>query len=170
METPRLRIRPFRVPDLEAIAEILGDAQTMEFYPRPYTRAEARAWIERNRERWELEGLGLWALELKATGRCVGDCGPVRQVVDGRAEIELGWHVDRRLWGRGLATEAASACRDYCWYELGIDRLIALVRPVNLASRRVAEKIGMTVEKETLWGNFLHLVYSIRPERSRSKS
>jgi [ribosomal protein S5]-alanine N-acetyltransferase len=161
LETRRLRIRPLAAHDLDALSRVLGDIETMSFYPRAFTRAEVREWIERNRRRYEEEGLGLWALELSATGECVGDCGPVRQVVDGREEIELGWHVNRRLWGRGLAPEAAAACRDHCFSELAINRLIALVRPVNVPSRRVAEKIGMKVDKETFWGNYQHLVYSV---------
>jgi [ribosomal protein S5]-alanine N-acetyltransferase len=170
LETSRLRIRPLAPGDLDALAQILGDIETMSFYPRAFTHAETREWIERNRRRYDEEGLGLWALELRATGACVGNCGPVRQVVDGRDEIELGWHVNRLLWGRGLATEAAAACRDYCFDELGISRLIALVRPVNLPSRRVAEKIGMAVEKETFWGNFQHLVYVARAHDDRDRA
>lgn len=155
-----MRIRPYTFDDLDDLHSILGDAETMRFYERPFTRDETRSWIERNIQRYEDERLGLWALELKATGEFVGNCGPVRQYVEGRDEIELGWHVDRRRQRQGLATEAALACRDYCHDELGITRLIALVRPVNVPSRRVAEKIGMTVERETFWGNFQHLVYA----------
>jgi [ribosomal protein S5]-alanine N-acetyltransferase len=160
LETTRLHIRPLERGDLDALATVLSDSQTMRFYTRPFTRAEVSDWIVRNRRRYRDEGLGLWALELKESGRVVGNCGPVRQEVDGRKEIELGWHVHRELWGQGLATEAALAVRDHCHIELGIARLIALVRPINLQSGRVAEKIGMTVERETFWGGYDHLIYS----------
>ena len=120
---------------------------------------------------------------LKETGNLVGDCGPAVREVDGIAEIELGWHVMRAFWGQGLATEAAAACRDWAFRNIGPSRLIALVRPENGQSCRVAEKIGMTVEGEVEYGSvgWLHLVYAIHPpgnggpalagtERSRPRS
>jgi [ribosomal protein S5]-alanine N-acetyltransferase len=162
LETARLRIRPYSLDDLDDLEQILGEATTMRYYPRPFTRSETREWIKRNIQRHADDGLGLWALVLKDTGEFIGNCGPVPQAVDGRDEIELGWHVNRHHQGRGLATEAAGACRDHCFGALGIARLIALVRPVNVPSRRVAEKVGMAVEKETVWGSLPHLVYSIQ--------
>jgi RimJ/RimL family protein N-acetyltransferase len=106
-------------------------------------------------------------MELKATGELVGDCGPAVREVERKAEIELGWHVKRTLWGQGLATEAASASRDWAFHTIRPSRLIALVRPENTQSRRVAEKIGMTVEGEVTYGSmgWLHLVYAIRLSR-----
>jgi len=67
--------------------------------------------------------------------------------------------VNRALWNRGLATEAAMACRDHC-FDLGLDRVISLIRPENLPSRRVAEKIGMIIEREVDWHGYRHLVYA----------
>jgi len=65
------------------------------------------------------------------------------QEVDGVEEVEIGYHIRRDLWGQGLATEAAQACRDYGFSQLGFDKLISLINPANIASRRVAEKNGM---------------------------
>jgi [ribosomal protein S5]-alanine N-acetyltransferase len=170
LETARLRLRRYTPDDLDDLASILGDAVTMSYYERPFTRSEARDWIMRNLERYEVDGHGLWAMDLKSTGGFIGNCGPVRRVVDGREEVEIGWIVDRRWWNRGLATEAARAARDYCYGDLGILRLISLIRPVNVPSRRVAEKIGMTVEKETMWAELPHLVYAqARTEASSSR-
>ena len=99
----------------------------------------------------------------------VGDCGLTVQNVDGADEIEIGYHVRRDLWGQGLATEAARACRDLGFARLPVDRLISLIRPENLPSRRVAEKNGMTVWKEVMWRNLPHLVYAIRREQALGK-
>jgi RimJ/RimL family protein N-acetyltransferase len=87
------------------------------------------------------------------------------QDVDGTNEIEIGYHVRRDLWGQGLATEAARACRDYGFARLPVERLISLIRPENLSSRRVAEKNGMTIWKEVTRQNLQHLVYAIRRDR-----
>jgi len=89
------------------------------------------------------------------------------QRVDDEPLVEVGWHVRRDLWGRGLATEAGMACRDYAFDELRVERLVSIIRPENRASCRVAEKVGMTVWRETTRGpGWLHHVYSsLRDER-----
>ena len=172
LETPRLRLRPYRTDDLDALAAILGDAETMQYYAAPFTRAQSRRWIEQNIERYRDDGFGLWAMDLRATGEFAGNCGLVARMVADEREVEIGWHVARHLWGQGLAPEAAVACRDYGATELGITRLISLIRPVNTPSRRVAEKIGMTVEKEVPYGpeRWPHLVYVWPPpDRTRAE-
>jgi ribosomal-protein-alanine N-acetyltransferase len=165
LATPRLRLRPYRHDDLDALAAILGDPETMQYYPAPFSREDARRWIEQNIQRYREDGYGLWAMDLRTTGQFAGNCGLVARTVDGADEVEIGWHVDRHLWAQGLATEAALACRDYAVCELGIARLISLIRPINTPSRRVAEKIGLVVEKEVPWGpdKWPHLVYASPP-------
>jgi ribosomal-protein-alanine N-acetyltransferase len=161
LETDRLRIRPYVIEDLDEIASILGDPVTMRYYPHPFSRAEARAWIERNLARYEEDGFGLFAIDDRATGEFLGNCGPVRQVVEGVPEVELGWHVKRSWWGRGIATEAAVAWRDHSFGPLGRERLISLILPRNLPSRRVAEKIGMTVKRTGMHAGQPHLIYAL---------
>jgi len=124
LETERLRLRPFTFDDLGDLFEILSDPETMQYYPEPYSREGTLRWIEDNVRRYELDGFGLWAMELKETGRFVGDCGPAAREVDGQREVEIGWHVNRALWNRGLATEAAAASRDHCFGALGLERVI----------------------------------------------
>ncbi|MEA2498757.1 MAG: hypothetical protein QOH26_1162, partial [Actinomycetota bacterium] len=126
--------------------------------------ADSERWIANNIRRYEEDGHGLYVIEERETGAFLGNCGPVRQLVDGASEVELGWHVKRDRWSQGIASEAATACSDHARRDLGLGRLISLILPANMASRRVAEKIGMTVEKETVWGPKAqpHLVYSLR--------
>jgi len=104
-------------------------------------------------------------LILKETGRVIGECGLVWQEVDGVAEIEIGYHLRRELWGLGLTTEAARACRDYGFNQLGCDRLICLIHPDNLASRPVAEKNGMKLIREMEWQGRPTCVYAIAQGR-----
>ena len=137
----------------------------MRYYPVPFDRAACVDWILRNRTRYANDGYGLWAMILKSTGDLIGDCGLVRQTVDGVDELEIGYHVRRDLWGQGYASEAAQACRDYAFARFSVDRLISLIRPENLASRRVAEKNGMTVWKEVMRANLLHYVYAIKRDQ-----
>jgi len=162
LQTPRLSLREFEPEDLDSLGTILSDPKTMHYYPAPLDRAGVADWIQRNRTRYAKDGHGLWAMTLHSTGELIGDCGLVRQSVDEVDEIEIGYHVRRDLWGQGFASEAARACRDYGFATLGVERLISLVRPENLASRRVAEKTGMTIWKEVMWANLLHCVYAIQ--------
>jgi RimJ/RimL family protein N-acetyltransferase len=134
----------------------------MRYYPATLDRAGVAEWIDRNRRRYVDAGHGLWAMVLKSNGELVGDCGLTRQAVDGTEEIEIGYHVRRDLWGQGYAPEAARACREYGFGRLGADRLISLIRPENLPSRRVAEKTGLSLWKEVVWRGSPHHVYVIR--------
>jgi len=170
LETDRLVVRPFEPGDLERMAEVLGDPASMRFYPHPFSLEETRAWIGRNRVRFEQTGLGLWAITLREGGEVVGDCGAVPQLIDGIDELELGWHLHPAHQGRGYATEATAAWRDHAFAATGRTRLISLILEANVPSRRVAERIGMTAWKTAVFAGRPHLVYAIRspgPGRSR---
>lgn len=162
LETERLVLRPFAMNDLDGIHAVLGDAEIMQYYPAPFTREQSRRWIEWNLAHYRDHGHGLWVLESKESGELVGDCGLIPQTVDGQEEVEVGWHVRGDLQRRGLATEAARECVRYAFEELGRTRLISLIRPENVPSRRVAEKLGMEIEKEVMRGpgrSMRHFVY-----------
>lgn len=167
LETERLVLRPFVASDLDDLAPIFADPVMMQYYPAPFSRERSEDWIGWNRANYDKWGFGLWALEAKDTGELLGDCGLVPQTVDGTEEVEVGWHVRRSHWRRGLATEAAVACCRHAFDELGLARLISLIRPENSPSRGVAEKLGMTIERETDHGNFRHYVYVLEPPGPR---
>ena len=172
LETARLYIRALGPADLDALHVVLSDADSMRYYPAPFTRAQTRHWIERCVENYEAHGFGLWGLQSKATGKLIGDCGLVPQVVDGTHEVEIGWHVRRDHQGLGLATEAAIACRDHGFATVRLPRLISLIRPVNVPSRRVAEKVGMAIDREVRWGpqRWRHLVYAVARDAWTARS
>lgn len=166
LETKRLTLREMTLYDIDDLLEVLSDREAMQFYPQPFDRQMTQTWVERNIQRYARHGFGLWALILKESGKLIGDCGLVMQEVDGVEEVEIGYHIRRDLWGKGLATEAAQACRDYGFTQLGFDRLISLVNPANIASCRVAEKNGMSLIEEMEWRNKPTYVYAV--ERSHS--
>ncbi|WP_323741055.1 GNAT family N-acetyltransferase [Microbacterium abyssi] len=141
--TPRLRFREMTVSDLDEMAAMLGDPDVMAFYPAPKTRGESLDWIERMRERYARDGHGLWVIETH-DGEFVGDCGITWQSYNGTPVREVGYHVVRGYQGRGLATEAALACVDLVRREFTPTLLTAIIHPDNIASRRVAEHLGMT--------------------------
>ena len=133
----------------------------MRYYPAPFDREGARGWIERQLERYERDGFGLLVIEDRATGELIGDCGPTVQEVDGESFVELGWHVLRARQGQGVATEAGAACRDAAFASLDAPFLISLIRPENLPSRRVAEKLGFEIWRGTIRAGWGHLIYRL---------
>jgi ribosomal-protein-alanine N-acetyltransferase len=162
LETKRLLLRELTPDDAPALLAVLGDAETMRWYPRPYTAAEVDEGIARQISRYP-SGVGLLGLVLRETGELIGDCGLVWQQLEvgGIPELEIGYHVHRALWNRGLATEAARAVRDYAFATLGYDQVISLIRPENLPSRRVAEKNGLTLDRVVFWRGYDHCVYRL---------
>jgi len=161
LETPRLVLREFLAEDGDGLARVICDAETMRFYPRPFVRTDANEWIARNLQRYQDHGHGLWAMVLKESAEMIGDCGITLQTVDGEPLPEIGYHLRRDFWGRGLATEAACACRDWGFSNLRADFLISLIRPENQPSWRVAERNGMTIWKQVTHAALPHNVYRI---------
>jgi len=159
LETERL-LREFQSEDADALLKVLGDPLAMQFYPAPFPQTEVEDWIRRNRARYHDSGFGLWAMLLKGSGELIGDCGFFVRNLEGKFEYELGWHVRQDLWGKGFASEAARHCIAYAFSSVGIERVIALIRPENLSSCRVAEKNGMRCERVIFWRGYNHCVYS----------
>jgi ribosomal-protein-alanine N-acetyltransferase len=94
----------------------------------------------------------------------LGYCGFYHQNIDGIAEIEIGYRIHPEYWNQGIATEAARRVRDYAFTDLQLPRVISLIHPENAASRRVVEKIGMTLEKDTIYRGFPTHVFSLTRE------
>jgi RimJ/RimL family protein N-acetyltransferase len=160
LATPRLILREMTDADLDDVAALLGDPDVMRHYPAPKSRDESRAWIDRNRGLYRERGFGLWAVTLRGTGEFAGDCGLTPQRVDGAEHIEVGYHIRADLQGNGYATEAAAACRDFARDALGLRRLIAIIDPTNVASRRVAAKIGLRPEGEAVVSGLRRVIYA----------
>ena len=153
LETERLTLRPLTLGDLDEMATLLGDAEALVLWGGPLDREGARAWIERNIARYASNGIGRCAVIWRETGELVGDCGLIPTVVEGVDEVELGWITRRSFWGRGIATEAGIAWRDHGIAALGLPRIVSMIKAENVASRRIAEKLGFSVEREAMWGD-----------------
>ncbi len=132
----------------------------MRFYPRPRTEAEVSAWIDRNIWLYESLGFGFWVIESPNT-EFLGYCGIRPLTIENAQEIELGWHTRKEVWSQGIATDAATACRDLAFDRFGIGRLVATIDPAHDASLRVATKVGMRRERETVLDGWPCVIYSI---------
>lgn len=164
VETERLMLRYLTLDDVDAIFAVVGDAETMKFYPQKFSREDAQRWVTRNQERYRADGCGLYAVVLKSKGEIIGDCGVLKQEIEGELLLEVGYHFRRDHWGHGYATEAAQGCMTYAFRHLGAEKVISLILAENLPSRRVAERNGMTVERQVQFHDLPHLMYAMRRE------
>jgi RimJ/RimL family protein N-acetyltransferase len=149
LRTERLLLRPFREADLDKLSEINAHPEVAPFVGdgRVPTRADTWRQIAFFLGHWELRGYGMWAVELVETEELIGRVGYLDP--EGWPGFELAWTLARPRWGRGYATEAASAALQYAFDVLGREQVISLIRPNNHRSIALAERIGETRLGET---------------------
>ena len=164
LKTERLVLRMLREEDFEQYAAMLADAEVSRYLGdgRPLSRADAWRQMAMILGHWQLKGYGMWALEEASTERLAGRIGFFNP--EGWPGFELGWTLAREFWGRGYATEGARRALRYGFTELGRERVISLIRPDNLASVRVAERLGERLEGSTQLFSSEALVYGITRE------
>jgi RimJ/RimL family protein N-acetyltransferase len=162
-QTSRLILRKILPSDFDGLFEVLGDAEVMRFSVRgPESHEGVHKFLEATAKRYERDGVAQWAVIEKETGKFIGECGISVQMIDGKKEYEIGYRFSRRFWGKGYATEAAIACRDYGIQSLGLTRLISIIESENNRSIRVAEKVGMELEKESNFHGIPVRIYSMK--------
>lgn len=161
IETPRLLLRHFVEADLDEMVALMANPDFMRFSTGVFTREKTTDFLfDRVIAPARAGQPSLFALILREEHRLIGYCGFYRQIVDEMEEIEIGYRLHPDYWNRGLATEAARAVHDYAFSVLKLERVISLIHPDNRPSRRVAEKNGMTLEKETIFRGFPTLVFA----------
>lgn len=161
LATFRLHFRELTAADVTWVEEMFAHPEVTRYYDRRFDRRDAEVFVERQTERYARDGHGLWLALERETGRPVGTLGLAIQDIEGAREPEIGYLLHRASWGRGYATEAAAGIRDAAFSRWSYPRVISLIRPINLPSRRVAERIGMTIERSVRHAGMEHLLYSI---------
>ncbi|GMA59856.1 GNAT family N-acetyltransferase [Alicyclobacillus fastidiosus] len=159
LETARLWFRPYRVDDFLFYLSLWQDPDVVRFigsgevHEKAHLKMNYPYWLSRS----EL-GKGVLVMVLKATQQPVGHAGLVPIEIDGRLHMELGYWVAKRHWGRGLATEAALFFRNLAFEQLHQSEIVSLIQPNNVRSIRVAQKIGMQHQRDTVFrGTLVHL-------------
>ena len=149
-ETKRLIFRHQVLEDLDALWALYCNPNITKYIPdAPRSREEAKEELE-----WHMHGhpehpeLGLWATIHSESGKFIGRCGLLPWTIDGQYDVEVAYTIAEEYWGQGLGTEATQAILQYGFEKLNLTRLICLIDQNNIASQKVAEKIGMTFEKE----------------------
>ena len=164
LETERLRLREYTAADFDALYEILSDAETMKYYPKPYDAAGVERWIRWCVGSYAENGFGLWAIELKESGEFIGDCGISLQRIDGEILPEIGYHVHKKHWRRGYAKEACAAVKAWLFTHTAYDSVYSYMNRDNLPSYATAAANGMKRIKEYFDGTEHLLVYAITRE------
>ena len=145
LRTDRLVLRAFRAADIDAWAPMEADPEVVRYRGnKPRARNEVWEMLERSLGQWALRGYGLFAIELAAEGRFAGFAGVLHPA--DWPEAELSYSLAREFWGRGIATEAARAARDWAFANHDFARLASFIWPDNARSIRVAEKLGAVRE------------------------
>lgn len=143
IETDRLLLRQMNASDYDDLKDILADPEVMYAYEGGFSDAEIQQWFEKQQERYQNDGFGLWAVVLKQTGKMIGNCGLTYQHTPWETVLEVGYQFAYAYWNRGYASEAARACVNYAFTKLNVDTVYALIRDTNQASIRVAKSLGM---------------------------
>ena len=150
LETERLHLRALEPGDVSSLVQLWSDPGVTRFMGGPRDRADLEKNFAEELQADTVEVYDLWPVVEKASGQVIGHCGLLDKEIEGTLEIELTYVFAPATWGKGYATEIAQALKEYAATTLKLSHLVALVDPENEASGRVAEKIGMQLEREVV--------------------
>jgi ribosomal-protein-alanine N-acetyltransferase len=165
LESERLLTRKLAMDDIKMWAEFFKDQEAIEFLPNTgfsSTDVHAKHWVEKQLNRYADNQFGLQVLIDKKTKQIIGQCGLLKQSVDEQAEIEVGYHIFKKHWGQGYAPEAAKLFIDYAFHNDLTNSVTSIINIKNVKSQRVADKNGLTKEKQTVWSGLDVFIYRIK--------
>ena len=143
LKTPRLTLRGWRPEDFEPYAAMLAEPETARFITRkgePSSKREVWSEMAFLIGHWQMLGYGMFVVEERATGAFLGRIGPLAP--EGWPGFEIAWGLNAAARGKGFAQEAARAATDWSFESFAPDRVISIIHPLNVASQRVAERVG----------------------------
>lgn len=162
IETSRLLLRRMREDDAGSLLDIFSDSIAMRYFGVIFDRPRMDAWVRDNIEHEKQHGFSLLSVILKDNGEVIGDCGLETDEIGGRRIVGIGFDFKRSHWCMGYATEAAFAVLEYGFVSLGFESIFGWIDPQNRASQRVAEKIGMSLERYIMRGARKYALYCIK--------
>lgn len=146
IKTRRLGLRPWTEEDREPFARLNGDSESMKYFPGTMSREKSDDLVDRINTHFDQYGYGYYAVDELDSGRFIGFVGFGRPGFESFFTpcIEIGWRMYKDFWGKGYGTEAALACLDYGFDQLGLEEIYAMTSLYNKPSERVMQKIGMS--------------------------
>jgi ribosomal-protein-alanine N-acetyltransferase len=153
VETDRLIIKSNQEVDLEPLAALWADPEVTCYMGGPRNYEEILKDLRDDAQLNPQPALELWPVIEKETGQIIGTGGILDKDIDGSNQYEIIYVLAKSAWGKGFATELASSLKGYAFNELGLKRVTALIDPDNAKSERVATKVGLRYEKDTIRPN-----------------
>jgi len=163
LNTERLLLRAFEKDDLDPFAAMVSNLEVMQlatYDGNTMTRTRAWNWLCLMLGQWYMRGFGIWGIEEKSTGELIGRIG--LQFFDQFEDVELVWMLAKSAWGKGFASEGARAAIDHGLNTLALPRIAAVIHQENKPSIRLAERLGMEMEKEVERKEILFYQYVIK--------
>ena len=153
-ESDRLLFRAILMFDFEEWIPFFQTPETSKHWisTKDEPEVECTKWYTRQFERYRNNEGGMNALIDKTACRLIGHCGLLKQTVDNKSEIEIAYSLLSAFWNSGYATEAAKRCRDFAFKNNLSKSLISIISLTNIQSEKVAIKVGMTLDKTTIYG------------------
>lgn len=164
-ETERLKTRLLIPEDVVAWTKFLSNPSSVKYHSNPNNfspREWAQFWIEKQFKRYESNNFGMHAILEKSSGKFVGQCGLLTQVVDDEKELEIGYSFFNEHTGKGYATEAAIMFKNFAFDNNISSSVISIIHKLNTPSQNVAIRNGMIREKETTFFNMPVYVYRVK--------
>lgn len=165
LETERLILREMSISDYMDIAKILQNEEVMYAYEHAFNHEEVFTWINKQMDRYQKDGYGLWAVIEKKSKQLIGQCGITNQKIHNDTVMEVGYLFNKEFWHHGYASEAAKACIDYGFQTLNATEIYSIIRDINTASMNVAKRNGLkqiaTCYKFYYGMDMLHMIYKI---------
>ncbi|SET18077.1 Protein N-acetyltransferase, RimJ/RimL family [Natronincola peptidivorans] len=169
LQTERLYLRHFYEDDFDNLYLLSSNENVMRFFPEVLDVKQTKELLNRIIESYGLYGHCFWAAFLKDSDTFIGMCGLLHQKINHRVETEIAYRILDDYWNQGFATESAIACKNYAFHQLGKNRVISLIRPDNIPSKRVALKTGLTLEAKVLFQEQEHELYSLNNHTELNK-
>ena len=165
LETKRLYLRQMTIADFNDVAEMLMDERVMYAWEYTFSNEDVEDWINKNIQKYEQYNMGYFLLQDKSTGIIVGQAAITPDTINGESHLEIGYILKHKFQGMGYATEAARGLIEYASKYLSVSQVIFEIRPENVASIKVAERLGAkqngSFVKSVRGKNMKHLIYKL---------
>ncbi len=161
--TARLRAERLTPEHLAELRRMDRDPEFMAMLGGVRDDAQTAAYLARNLQHWNDHGFGLWILREARQNRVAGRAALRHLLLDRNDEVEVGYGFHPEFWGRGLASEIATACLRFGGEELRLPSIVAITLPGNLRSQRVMTKVGLVYERDVIYEGVPHVLFRSRP-------
>lgn len=164
LETLRLCLRHFTPSDTDELHRIYSYPDLFKYMSneKPLFSGQTRALIHSLSDNWRQHNFGVWAIVSKQNQKLIGHCG--FKFLENTGEVQIGYLLHPHYWGKGLATEAATAALRYGFEVANFGKIVAIAKPENWASRCIMEKLGMDYKKDAYYYNNNVVYYSLSRE------